>query len=58
MKADREATEAYPEEIKSIAGDEEVPKEEAAVKTFWALKTRHGGRHLAVRRSGQQKRRT
>jgi hypothetical protein len=32
----------------------EVPKEEAAVETFGALKERHGDRHQSVRRRSQQ----
>jgi hypothetical protein len=42
----------------SEAEHEEVPKEEAAVETFRALRKRHGDRHLAVRRRAQQKKRT
>jgi hypothetical protein len=38
MKADREAMEANPEEIESESEHPEVPKEEAAVKIFGALK--------------------
>jgi hypothetical protein len=41
--------EANPEEIKSAAVHEEVPKAEAAVKTVALLKKGHGDRHLAVR---------
>jgi hypothetical protein len=48
MKADREAKEAYPEEMKSVAEHEEVPEEEAAVKPVTALKKWHGDQRLAV----------
>jgi hypothetical protein len=61
--ADQEATETYPErveckeptteEMKSVAEQEKVPKEEAAVKSSGALKTRHRGRQLAAGRRGQ-----
>jgi antitoxin (DNA-binding transcriptional repressor) of toxin-antitoxin stability system len=50
--------EAKTEEIKSEGLHEEVPKEEASVKTVRALKKRHGDRQLAVRRRGQPKKRT
>jgi hypothetical protein len=50
--------EANPEEIESEAEHEEVPKEEAAVKTGRALKERHGDGHLAVSRRGKPKKRT
>jgi hypothetical protein len=40
--------EANPEEIESKADHEEVPKEEAAMETFGALKERYGDRHLAI----------
>jgi hypothetical protein len=56
MKAYQEAAEAYPEEmeanpeeIKSVVVHEEVPKEEAAMKTF-RTQERYGNRHLAVGR--------
>jgi hypothetical protein len=62
MMSDQEATEAYPEkmvanpdEVKSVAVHEEVPKEEAAVETFQALKEWYEDRHLAVRRHCQLK---
>jgi hypothetical protein len=55
MKADQEATEGYPEkmeanpeEMKSLTVHEEVPKEEAAVETFGALKEWYGDWHPAV----------
>jgi hypothetical protein len=51
----QEATEACLEskeptslKVESIAVHEEVPKEEAAVETFGALKKRHGDWHLAI----------
>jgi hypothetical protein len=47
--------EANPEEIVSEAVHEEVPKEDATVKTFRALKKPHGDWHLAVRRCCQLK---
>jgi hypothetical protein len=43
------------EELESEAEHEEVPKEEAAVETFGALKKWYGDWHLAVRRCGQPK---
>jgi hypothetical protein len=43
--------EANPEEIESDAVHEEVPKEEAAMKTVRALKKRYGDRHLTVMRT-------
>jgi hypothetical protein len=62
MKADREAMETYaekmeasPDEMKSVAVHEEVPKEEIAANTFGALKKRHGDRHLAVGRHRKSK---
>jgi hypothetical protein len=36
-------------EIECVAVHEEVPEEDAAVKTFGALKKQHGDWHLAVR---------
>jgi hypothetical protein len=42
-------------EAESVAVHEEVPKEEAAVKTVRALKERYGDRHLAVERRQQLK---
>jgi hypothetical protein len=45
-------------EIEPVAVHEDVPKEEAAVKTFGAVKRWHGDRHLAVRRRGQPKKPT
>jgi hypothetical protein len=50
--------EANPEETEPEAAHEEVPKEDAAMKTFGALKKRHGDRHLVGRRRGQPKKRT
>jgi hypothetical protein len=53
MKGDWEATEAYPEkmeanpeEMESTMEHEEVPKEEATVESFGALKKRHGDQYL------------
>jgi hypothetical protein len=40
--------EANPEGIECVTVHEEVPKEEASVKTLGALKKRHGDQHLAV----------
>jgi hypothetical protein len=40
--------EANSEDMKSVAVHEEVPKEEAAVKTVRALKKQHGNWHLAT----------
>jgi hypothetical protein len=61
----QEATEAYPEivevnpaEMESEAVHEEISKEEAAVKSFGALKKQHGDRHLAVGRCGKLKEQT
>jgi hypothetical protein len=45
--------EANPGEHKSVAVHEEVPKEEAAVKYFYAMKKRHRGRYLVVGRRGK-----
>jgi hypothetical protein len=47
--------EANPEEKESVMVHEEVPKEEAAVETFGALKERYRDRHLALRRRGQER---
>jgi hypothetical protein len=65
MKSNQEATEAYPEkmeanpdEVKSVAEHEEVPKEEAAMETFRALKEWYENRHLAIRCLCQPKKRT
>jgi hypothetical protein len=49
---------AIPEEMKSEAEHEKVPKENAAVKTVRALKKRHRGRLLAEGRRGKLKERT
>jgi hypothetical protein len=40
--------EANLEEIESVTVQEKVPNEEAAVKTFGALKKQHGDQHLGV----------
>jgi hypothetical protein len=45
-------------ETESVAGHEEVPKEEAAVKTVRTLKERYGDRYLAVGRRREPKKRT
>jgi hypothetical protein len=48
MEAYPEIKEVDPEEMKSVAVHEEVPKEEAAVKSFGAPKKWHRGRHLTA----------
>jgi hypothetical protein len=48
MEACLESKEPTSVEIESIVVHEEVPKEEAAVKTVRALKERCGDWHLAV----------
>jgi hypothetical protein len=53
-----EKMEANPEEQKSVAVHEEIPKEEAAGETFGALKKRHEDRYLAVGRRRKPKKRT
>jgi hypothetical protein len=65
MRADRgeskaypEKREAIPEEIESESEHQEVPKEEAAVKSFGALKKQHGDRNLSVGRRQKPKERT
>jgi multidrug resistance efflux pump len=50
--------EANSEEIKSKTEHEEVPKEEAVLETFGALKEWYGDWHLAVRRRSQLKKQT
>jgi exopolyphosphatase/pppGpp-phosphohydrolase len=40
---------ANPDELKSVEVHEEVPKEEATVETFRALKEWYEDRHLAIR---------
>jgi hypothetical protein len=45
-------------EIESGSELQEVPKEEATVKTVRALKKRHGDRHLDIKRRGQLKKRS
>jgi hypothetical protein len=50
--------ETNPEETETVAGQQEVTKEEAPVKTVRALKKRHGDRNLAVRHRRQLKKRT
>jgi hypothetical protein len=46
------------EETESESTHQEVPKEEAAVETFGALKERYGDRHLAVERRRKPKKQT
>jgi hypothetical protein len=55
MEAHLESKEPASFEVESKAEHEEVPKEEASVNTFRALKKRHGDRHLAIGRCGQPK---
>jgi hypothetical protein len=50
--------EANPEERKTVVEQQEALKVEAAVKTFGALKKRHGDRHLAIGRRRKPKKRT
>jgi hypothetical protein len=45
--------EANPEEKETVAEQQEVPKEEAALKTVKTLMKRYGDRHLAVGRRRQ-----
>jgi hypothetical protein len=45
-------------EMKSVAVHQEVPNEEAEVETIGAPEERHRGRHLAVGRRRQPKKRT
>jgi fumarate hydratase class II len=49
---------ANPRGKESEAEHEEIHKDEVAMKTFGALKKRHGDRHLAVGRHGKPKERT
>jgi hypothetical protein len=58
MKAYPEKQEANPEGMKSIVEHQEVPKEEAAVKTVRALKLRYGEQHLVVGRRRELKKRS
>jgi hypothetical protein len=65
MKAFWEVTEAYPEKMepnpepmKSTVEHQEVPKQEAAVKTIGALEDQYGDHQLIVRRRGLLKKRT
>jgi hypothetical protein len=48
MEACLESKEPTLVEVESVAMHEEVPKEEAALKTVGALKKRYGDRHLAI----------
>jgi hypothetical protein len=57
MEAYPEKMQANPDEMKSIAAREEVPKEKASVGTVRALKKRYGDRHLAIGRRRQLKKR-
>jgi hypothetical protein len=50
--------EANPDEMKSVAEQQEVLKEDAAVETIRALEDRYGDRHLAVRHRRKPKKRT
>jgi hypothetical protein len=58
----KEATESKEptsaEILESVAENEEVPREEAAVKTVRAQKEGYGDRHLAERRLDQSKKQT
>jgi hypothetical protein len=47
-----------PEEMANVAAHPEVPNEEAEVETVAALEDLYGGRHLAVWRRRQPKKRT
>jgi hypothetical protein len=65
MRADQGETKTYPEKGKAIPGEmesepahQEVPKQEASVKSFGALKKRHGDWRLSVGRSKKLKERT
>jgi hypothetical protein len=49
---------ANPEEKESAEVHEDVPKEEASVENFGALKERHGDQYLAVGCHPQLKKRT
>jgi hypothetical protein len=62
MKADQEATEAYPEimevtpkEFESVAVHLEVPKEDATVETGRAQNKWHGDQNLAIGHRGKPK---
>jgi hypothetical protein len=50
MKADREATEANPADMMSVAVHEEFCMEDAAVKSLLTMKKQHRGQHLATER--------
>jgi hypothetical protein len=58
MEACLESKEPTSVEIKSVEVHEEVPKEEATVKTVRALKERYGDRHLAIGCCRQLKKQT
>jgi hypothetical protein len=55
VEAYPEKIEANPKEVKSEAVYEEVPKEQATVETFGALKEWCEDWHLAIRHHGQPK---
>jgi hypothetical protein len=58
MKAYQEKHEEISEETQSQLEHQEVPKEEAAVKTVTALKKQYGNRWLAMGGNGKPKKRT
>jgi hypothetical protein len=58
VKTEATDLEENSDEIESEAVHEEVPKEEAAMKNFGALKERYMDRYLAVRHSGKPKEQT
>jgi hypothetical protein len=58
MEACLDSKEPTSLEVVSEVEHEEVPKEEAAVKTVGALKKRHLDRHLAIGHRGQPKKQT
>jgi hypothetical protein len=47
--------EVNPEETRSVSKHQDVPKEEAVVKTIGALENQYGDRHLAIGRGRQPK---
>jgi hypothetical protein len=57
-EACRESKEPTPSEVESAAVHEEVPREEATVESFGALKKGHMDRHLAIRRRQELKKQT
>jgi hypothetical protein len=48
VEAYAEKMEPSPEEMKSVAVHEALPKEEVAVNTFGALQKQHGDWYLAI----------